>query len=761
MKPLLLSKHILCLVMAAGALLSANAQKITVQPNDNSVRYFGKWQTDSATMKRFTESVFSSAYFTFRGKYVQFYAETGKTGGKCEIILDGAVQKTFDTRAETAAKTIAFEKNDLKGDRIHYLVVKLLPDSAKTTRLVVLGFDAEKPIDYRADMKLRMEKEYAVISNHLKPIVEPEHWNPVPYRATMPEHGVRLTNGIVRELFDSNIDNLKYCFSLPDYCEGGIDKSFPEDEQKPGWAGWLPASNEGRMLGGAAGALCWEENPYMQEIVDKIIFDIKQRTRSDGFFNYYPENRSYTADHWMHPKDSTEREDHNGGLSERKNYDRVFWTRGMLAAMRTNNPDAPQLLRGMYDWFNRQDHHLAHILIGGNATNGTPGGPLVYHSRVGKPDDIITNMRYFDQDYWYSDFADRQPMVFSHYTGERPHCYDLLPVESIADEYRATGDPKYLDQLLGAWEVYYRYYKHTGGTTAICESGGPYPPESYYVSTGHTGETCGSVFWAWINERLAQLYPEEEKYIAQIEEAIFNTLCNCRDQKGYTRYHINLHAKKENSGNYNSCCQVASTIAISSIPKYIFMTDDISLYVNLLIASTFDSPFGKITLDTDFPKTSQATLTIHPKNPNERFNLKIRIPCWAAGDVKIFVNGKQAGKGKAGQYFTLNRKWKWDDRVTFTVTTDLRLVRYTGADQSPDNQPRYTLLYGPILMALDGCNAERKTIPQIGMKPEKLLEALRAAKTDSLHFPVPNTDWTFMPYSDAGEKGFTCLPVVN
>jgi len=129
--------------------------------------------------------------------------------------------------------------------------------------------------------------------------------------------------------------------------------------------------------------------------------------------------------------------------------------------------------------------------------------------------------------------------------------------------------------------------------------------------------------------------------------------------------------------------------------------------------------------------------------------------------VKIFVNGKQAGKGKAGKYLTLNRKWKWDDRVTFTVPTDLRLVRYTGADQSPDNQPRYTLLYGPILMALDGCNAERKTIPQIGMKPEKLLEALRAAKTDSLHFPVPNTDWTFMPYSDAGEKGFTCLPVVN
>jgi len=51
-------------------------------------------------------------------------------------------------------------------------------------------------------------------------------------------------------------------------------------------------------------------------------------------------------------------------------------------------------------------------------------------------------------------------------------------------------------------EVVNRYYKHIGGTISICEEShkGEYPPQSYLL-TKHTGETCGSVFWADINHR--------------------------------------------------------------------------------------------------------------------------------------------------------------------------------------------------------------------------------------------------------------------
>ena len=71
----------------------------------------------------------------------------------------------------------------------------------------------------------------------------------------------------------------------------------------------------------------------------------------------------------------------------------------------------------------------------------------------------------------------RQPLCMSYYPGERPHCYDLLGFEMFVDEYRATGDQKYLDAVLGGWDVYRDNFKHIGGATAIMESHKIYPPE--------------------------------------------------------------------------------------------------------------------------------------------------------------------------------------------------------------------------------------------------------------------------------------------
>jgi len=45
------------------------------------------------------------------------------------------------------------------------------------------------------------------------------------------------------------------------------------------------------------------------------------------------------------------------------------------------------LLRRMYDWFNVSPY-LPDMLEGSNATNGLPGGPLMYLSPVGNDSDL-------------------------------------------------------------------------------------------------------------------------------------------------------------------------------------------------------------------------------------------------------------------------------------------------------------------------------------------------------------------------------------
>ncbi|MDR1025108.1 MAG: glycoside hydrolase family 127 protein, partial [Treponema sp.] len=340
-------------------------------------------------------------------------------------------------------------------------------------------------------------------------------------------------------------------------------------------------------------------------------------------------------------------------------------------------------------------------------------------------------------------------------------CYALLPVEAIADEYRATGDGKYLNALLGAWDIYHDHYKHTGGPTAICEMHGPYPPGTRYITTGHNGETCGSVFWAWINQRLVQLYPREEKYIAQIEEVVYNTLCNCRDERGHTRYHIRLHGKKDGAGNVNSCCQVSSTMAISSIPQYIYLTNQDTVFVNLFIPSEFDSSFGKLTMETDFPVSGRVTVGVDPTAGEGRFTISVRAPCWINGPMAVSVNGTFAAGGTAGGRITINRLWKKGDTISFTIPYGFRPVHYTGTDQAEDNGSRYTMLYGPILMALDADCKDPQTIPRIKGSPADLIASLKPTPGSPLHFPVPGTAYTYMPYWDAKNEGFTCLPVIE
>jgi hypothetical protein len=718
-----------------------------INAGDPAVLCFGQWEMKDG--RCITHSAYNTICFHFTGKWVRFFARVGPDQSICDIYIDGDYAGTSDCSGDKNKITSVFEKNDIMGEKTHTIFVIARAREKAGTLICCLeaaGFETLNAINYPVELKQRKEREYTLISAKQKTWDPCGQWEAVPYKAKMPQKGVRLLPGMVRSVFDSNIRNIKACFAIPHYCEETTQGWIPPGKH---WGTWLPAANDGRMLGGAAGVLRWEEDTELRTVIDVIIEKIKKQMREDGYFNYYDDVQYYT---------NTDRSDN---WSERKNYDRVFWTRGMIAAALAGNDDAPVLLRRMYDWFNMQEQYLSVLLIGSNTTNSTPGGPLVYHSPIGKPEDIITNQRFLDQDYWFAAFAEKQPVAFSHYPGVKPHCYALLPVETAADEYRATGNAKYFDALTGAWDVFYRYYKHTGGAAAICECNGPYPPGSLYLSSHINGETCGSVFWMWINERLAQLYPREEKYIAQIEEVIYNVLCSCRDQAGSTRYHVRLHGKKDIGENVGTCCQTSSTIAISSIPQYIYMTDESGIYINLYAASTFESEFGSLTMETDFPNSGAVSVNVVPKAEAGRFTVNIRSPGWASDVVCVSVNGAFAGQAEPGGRVIVNREWKQGDKITFNVPFNPRLILYTGFDQSPDNLPRYTMMYGPLLMALDAAECkDASCIPHIRMDAKDLLPALIKSAENPLHFTIPGMNYTFIPYPEAEDEGFTCVPVI-
>jgi DUF1680 family protein len=729
---------------------------VFIEAKNPCIQYFGKWVCDGD--RRYTRSRFSAVFFSFRGDSVEFSAVTGSGQGRAAVCLDGNPVEIVDVGGSGTETKKVFERRSLSGGVLHWLSVAALRGGEDgVCGLEIAGFSVEEPVDYPAWIEARMEAEYRLIRTGAKKAVEGE-WKAVPYGAKTPFAGVRLLAGPVRELFDRNIANLKYCFSLPDYCEGepmDFIRQMNLAHTGKGWSAWLPASNEGRMLAGAAQALRWEEDRELRNIVDTVINAIKDRMREDGYYNYYPEELSYAVRHYPRNLHRVE-VGVMAGLTERKNYDRVFWTRGMLAAHLAGNPDALALARRMYDWFNAADEFLPDLLLGANATNGLPGGPLMYHSPAGKAEDIITSKRYLDQDYWMEALAEKQPLALSHYPGERPHCYDLLALEALADEYRATGEQKYLDALLGGWELYRDNYKHLGGATAICEMDGPYPPKSYYITTGHNGETCGSVFWIWINHRLMQLYPGEEKYAGEIEEAIVNIMLACRTEKGHTRYHNRLHGKKEAGLNQNTCCEVSSTNLISSLPEYIYMIGPGVVYINLFFNSELNHEGFHLCLETDFPQSGAVKIVIRSGG---NYEIRIRIPAWVMGEVPLMVNGKEVLSARSGGYTVLRQTWQEGDTISFTLPFTLRAVEYTGFDQSEDNKSRYALYCGPVLLALTG-NFSEIEIPRLPFSPDEMEKNL--IPLENLRFAVKDHNaYRVIPYYAVQEEVFTCFPVLE
>ena len=602
--------------------------------------------------------------------------------------------------------------------------------------------------------------ELALITAGKKPYLRPKQWQPVEYAARAPVSGVTLDGGPLRTCFDRNVAYLNDWFEKKQGWRTGFD-------EKNWWESDLPASSEGRMIAAAAHTLRWGERADMRRIVDVIVGAVKARQRPDGYCLPYDEQFMNAC-----PKP---------GQDERRNYDRVNLTRGMVAAALVGNRDALPVMRRFYDWL-YASAYCATLLAGHfygpsskvndtagppgagtahNCNNGHDGSLCMYFSPAGKPQDLVAAERYFVQDFFLEASARREPLSLSHYPYHVAHSYVLLAYKAWLDHYRATGAAKYLDAAKGAWQIVHDHFLHIGGSPAICEHvAGAYPPDSYYLRVDkehHTGENCGSVFWADINHRFLQFFPDEARYADEIERVIFNATLANQDARGHIRYHSRLQDRKEEARSINTCCEVMGAPFIASLPQYVFSIADDGLYVNLYAPSTIAWKHGgrpvTLTQATDFPFRGQVALKLGAPSP-VAMKLRLRVPGWSGGQVKIAVNGAAAVTGVPGSYAVLDRAWKTGDTVTFELPMEFRTERYAGADQDP-KYARNALLYGPLLMALTGAT-------DLEIPVAELPGRLKPIAAKPLHFTVAGAPAAqYLPYWLITDEAFTCFPTTR
>ena len=689
----------------------------TFKANNPNIIYIGNW-TDCDTSK--------AAKFN----YAKFFVLFKGTGLK--LNTTGNVLCSVDGGADTADTEFTLT------DGIHTLFV-----TAKAgTRLDSVEADALLNANEELQHALNDELLSIVMG---RAGTDPASWQPVSPVAHRPETDVKL-GGLFGHLFAENVARIKRCAADPDTLD------LPEGEKRDlGWVDWLPASlKDGRVMGGAAKALRWGEDADLRAIVDNAIDRIGNNMLPNGWYNYYPESE-FAVNYYPNTENSVD----VILSSEKKSFDRIFWSYGMVAAGKAGNEKAYDLIRRMYDWLEASPY-ANQLLLAHNSTNSLTGNLVLAESAAGKTEDMLLSQTSLDKQVVLNGMAERNPVIFSNYPADRPHCYCLMEILSALSEYRLTGQQHYLDAALGGWDVYNRYYKHPGAITAICEQNGPYYPGSYQMDIGHTGETCGTVFWMWLNLELLELFPNEEKYAAEIEAGLLNTLPSAFMADRGVRYHNVLQGRKNICNApvgdaIGTCCEMTTTLTLADCPQYTYLSNNSGLWLHQFMS--YDATCGDwdFCVDSDILHQNRLTVTLRSA-PNREQAIRLRVPSWA-DKAKLCVNSKPVVT-QSGTFAEIARVWQAGDTITLTFTPALQLLPYTGVEQAENGKERFCVTYGPYLMALTGIT--EKELPTV-TTPATSLQVVQTET--SIQIPV-NGGMTFRPYFEFGDElAFNCYPI--
>jgi hypothetical protein len=563
---------------------------------------------------------------------------------------------------------------------------------------------------------------------------DPASWKPVPYKAVAPTEGVELSDkGLFKPAMEHNIHYLLHSFSNDHMLEPFrkrakqpvIEDTLP---QVPFWDTDLRGSNAGRFLMGAGNTLRWIENPDLRKQMNTLIDGIEACREPNGYIlPFHPDGFP------SHP---------NGFRSEEPNYARAWLVHGLLDAAIEGNPKAYELLRGHTDWFNRWNMLPQLLHYFNNSAQGHVPSTRTYLSPIGKPEDLQAVEKYYVCDWWMDGLEAEHEEAVWLYPLQNPHSYLITSFEAYLDHYSATGDESYLRAMKGAWNLIHDKWEHTGGSIAICEMHwledeqgrrpNPnefphlYPPYSYYITSAGTGEICGNVFWVKFNQRFHQLYPNEEKYMAEIEKSIYNMALTNWSKEGQIAMGGGMEGYKWFPKDCaNSCCEGQSTRLLGSLPEYIYSLTPDGLYVNLYEPSSIQHKVNgqplKLTQETHFPFDKQVRLNISASSP-VKMKLHIRVPYWATAKMDILINGKKKATGNPGNYVALSRTWNDGDRIDFTLPAGLRITKYAGTDTIPGFD-RYGAEYGPVLLSsvADSEDISEKFVDMSRLRPDTSL----------------------------------------
>jgi DUF1680 family protein len=199
------------------------------------------------------------------------------------------------------------------------------------------------------------------------------------------------------------------------------------------------------------------------------------------------------------------------------------------------------------------------------------------------------------------------------------------------------------------------------------------------------------------------MFDQDAVYMDYYEQALYNDiLASVAVSNSANTYHIPLNpgSRKQfsNAGMDGfTCCNGTALESGTKLQDSIYFhsADHQALYVNLFVSSTLRWTERNlvVTQRTSFPYEDTTRLIF---TGGGRFDLKLRIPCWATRGSQLKINGQPLTLNTIpGTYATLERDWKDQDTIELQLPFPFHLERVM-------DQPNIaSVFYGPILLAAE------------------------------------------------------------
>ncbi|WP_295719119.1 glycoside hydrolase family 127 protein [Mucilaginibacter sp.] len=465
------------------------------------------------------------------------------------------------------------------------------------------------------------------------------------------------------------------------------------------YEGWESSGLAGHTLGHYLSAISMHYASTRQpEFLKRVNYIVKelgecQVARKTGYVGAIPKEDTVWAE--VAKGDIRSRGfDLNGGWSPWYTVHKVM--AGLLDAyLYCNNTQALKICKGMADWTgetikNLDDEKLQKMLL---CEYGGMAETLVnLYSITG-------DKKYLDLSYKFYDKRILDPLAEKKDILPGKHSNTQIPkIIASARRYELNGDKK--DKAIADffWETIVNNHSYATGGNSNYE----YLSEPNKLNdklTENTTETCNTYNMLKLTRHLFALEPSA-KLMDYYEKALYNhILASQNHETGMMCYFVPLRmgGKKDYSSPFDTftCC-VGS--GMENHVKYnesiYFRGADGSLYVNLFIPSVLSWKDKGLSVkqESNLPESDRTTLTVTTVKPVQ-MAIRVRKPKWA-GNTSISINGKkQQLTADAQGYLVLNRKWKNNDKIEFTMPENV----YTEA--MPDNANRRAVFYGPVLLA--------------------------------------------------------------